>query len=105
MEIFLGFEGCCLSLLFGLVRLRRPIAGALFLAAVAIFICNESVKPELTTTLIAAPPDRIDPALEGKQIAVRATLSTDAQLEDPDYLLPGNYVSLQRIVETYASVP
>lgn len=46
-----------------------------------------------------APSDHIDRSLEGQLVVVQGTLAATGRVGDPDYLLPGDYVYVERVVE------
>lgn len=48
--------------------------------------------------------DSVDKSAEGKLISVTGELKSDEKLDDPQFLLPGNYLRLERTVEMYAWV-
>ncbi|MCK4517533.1 TMEM43 family protein [Candidatus Babeliales bacterium] len=57
---------------------------------------------KVAQTAVEVNATQIDSSAEGKLISVSALLKTDEDLGDPEYLKPGNYIKLVRIVEMFA---
>ncbi len=45
---------------------------------------------------------QVDPAQEGQFVAAHGALASQEQLGDPLYLIPGNYLAIERVAEMYA---
>lgn len=83
-----------------MLRITQRIFGALvFVAALLWLIRSEHLASHTASTaILAAAPDRVDPALEGELVAVRGAVEGTAPLSDGEFLVPGRYVVVSRTV-------
>lgn len=92
-------------------NIMRSIGGAfvgffLFLGAFPLLWWNEGRTnwADVAKTSKVAAADKADPGLEGQLVAVTAPIQADEEVGDPDFLKPGQWISLRRDVEMYAWV-
>lgn len=92
-------------------RLRSSITGVLlgFLLFVGAFVVlwrNEGRTNMATVAQESMPisAETVSSEYDGQLVAVTGTLDSSEKLEDPGYLLAGDYIELQRQVEMYAWV-
>jgi hypothetical protein len=92
-----------------LSRIMGSFVGVLF--GIGLFIgsffvlWNNEGRTDLSTIAddsVAISAASVDPANEGKLVAASGVLAASEPLGDPDYLRPGDYLTLEREVEMYS---
>ncbi|MEO0107110.1 MAG: TMEM43 family protein [candidate division WOR-3 bacterium] len=59
---------------------------------------------KVAETALIVSPDAINSSADGKLVSITGTLETTTPIGDPEFLKPGKYVRLERIVEMFAWV-
>lgn len=79
---------------------------AMFIVSFVVLWKNEGRVNlgKVAETAVAVNPANVDVSAEGKLVSLTGPIQTAVAIGDPEYLKPGNYVTLKRVVEMYAWV-